>query len=185
MPAVRSKMRFIAQSCHFPIYGNALLPTAPALRLPQAEAAGPSSSLRYGQHHAATSAQLRGPRQPARPNPKGRFVRLALLLGRRKQPIFGPLGARRFHPVNRRRNSFHRVAPATLEYAVLESSDARVYTVACESDTSGREDVRSATVAAIRFRAWMHSDLAASALKIYRSEVGVCTYPTGTRISAP
>jgi hypothetical protein len=33
------------------------LPVAPASRLPQAEAAGPSSLLRNGQDHAATSAQ--------------------------------------------------------------------------------------------------------------------------------
>jgi len=41
------------------------LPAAPALRLPQAEAAGPSSLLRYRQDHVAASAQLRGPRQAA------------------------------------------------------------------------------------------------------------------------
>jgi len=57
------------------------LPVAPALRLPQAEAAGPSSLLRYGQDHAATSAQIRGPRQPAHPNPKRQFVRLAYYFG--------------------------------------------------------------------------------------------------------
>jgi hypothetical protein len=52
-----------------------------------------------------------------------------LLLRGREQRTFGPLGARRFHSVNRRRNSFHRVALATLEHAVLESSDAGVYTL--------------------------------------------------------
>src|SRR5260221_1992112 len=56
-------------------------PFAPASRLPQAEAAGPSSLLRNGQDHAATSAQLRGLRQPARPNPKHRFVRLSYYFG--------------------------------------------------------------------------------------------------------
>ena len=50
-----------------------------------------------------------------------------LLLRGREQRTFVPLGARRFHSVNRRRNSFHRVALATLEHAVLESSDAGVY----------------------------------------------------------
>jgi hypothetical protein len=57
------------------------LPAAPASRLPQAEAAGPSSLLRNGQDQAATSAQLRGLRQPARPNPKRQFVRLAYCFG--------------------------------------------------------------------------------------------------------
>ena len=52
-----------------------------------------------------------------------------ILLRRREQRTFGPLGAGRFHPANRRRNSFHRVAPATLEHTVLESSDAGVYTL--------------------------------------------------------
>ena len=52
-----------------------------------------------------------------------------ILLRRREQRSFGPLGAGRFHPANRRRNSFHRVAPATLEHTVLESSDAGVYTL--------------------------------------------------------
>jgi hypothetical protein len=47
----------------------------------------------------------------------------------REQRTFGPLGAGRFDPANRRRNSFHRVARATLEHAVLESSDAGVYTL--------------------------------------------------------
>src|SRR6266404_8052461 len=56
-------------------------PFAPASRLPQAEAAGPSSLLRNGQDHAATSAQLLGLRQPARPNPKHRFVRLSYYFG--------------------------------------------------------------------------------------------------------
>jgi hypothetical protein len=44
-----------------------------------------------------------------------------ILLRRREQRTFGPLGAGRFHPANRRRSSFHRVAPATLEHTVLES----------------------------------------------------------------
>jgi hypothetical protein len=52
-----------------------------------------------------------------------------ILLRRREQRTFGPLGAGRFDPANRRRNSFHRVARATLEHAVLESSDAGVYTL--------------------------------------------------------
>jgi hypothetical protein len=52
-----------------------------------------------------------------------------ILLRRREQRTFGPLGAGRFHPANCRRNSFHRVAPATLEHTVLESSDAGVYTL--------------------------------------------------------
>ena len=38
-----------------------------------------------------------------------------ILLRRREQRTFGPHGARRFHPANRSRNSFHRVAPATLD----------------------------------------------------------------------
>src|SRR6266404_9548217 len=56
-------------------------------------------------------------------------VRLGILLRRREQPAFGPLDAGRFNPVNRRRDSFHRVALATLEHAVLESSQAGVYTL--------------------------------------------------------
>jgi hypothetical protein len=43
------------------------------------------------------------------------------------QPTLGPLGAARFRSTNRRRNGFHRVAPAALEDAVLESSHAGVY----------------------------------------------------------
>ena len=46
-----------------------------------------------------------------------------------EQPTFGPLGAARFRSTNRRRNGFHRVAPAALEDAVLESSHAGVYTL--------------------------------------------------------
>jgi hypothetical protein len=52
-----------------------------------------------------------------------------ILLRRREQRTFGPLVVGRFHPANRRRNSFHRVAPATPEHTVLESSDAGVYTL--------------------------------------------------------
>ncbi len=48
---------------------------------------------------------------------------------RRELPAFGPLGAGRFNPVNRRRDSFHRAALATLEHAVLEASQAEVYTL--------------------------------------------------------
>ena len=46
-----------------------------------------------------------------------------------EQPTFGPFGAARFRSTNRRRNGFHRVAPAALEDAVLESSHAGVYTL--------------------------------------------------------
>ena len=46
-----------------------------------------------------------------------------------EQPTFGRLGATRFRSTNRRRNGFHRVAPAALEDAVLESSHAGVYTL--------------------------------------------------------
>jgi hypothetical protein len=52
-----------------------------------------------------------------------------ILLRRRVQRPFGPLGAGRFHPANSRRNSFQRVASATLEHTVLESSNAGVYTL--------------------------------------------------------
>jgi hypothetical protein len=46
-----------------------------------------------------------------------------------EQPTFVLLGAARFCSTNRRRNGFHRVAPAALEDAVLESSHAGVYTL--------------------------------------------------------
>jgi hypothetical protein len=46
-----------------------------------------------------------------------------------EQPTFALLGAARFRSTNRRRNGFHRVAPAALEDAVLESSHAGVYTL--------------------------------------------------------
>src|SRR2546430_4598576 len=46
-----------------------------------------------------------------------------------EQSTFGRLGATRFRSTNRRRNGFHRVAPAALEDAVLESSQAGVYTL--------------------------------------------------------
>lgn len=73
-----------------------------------------------------------------------------------EQSTFGRLGATRFRSTNRRRNGFHRVAPAALEDAVLESSHAGGLHAAnpCIRDTSGSEDVRSATVEVIHFRAW-------------------------------
>ena len=46
-----------------------------------------------------------------------------------EQSTFGRLGATRFRSTNRRRNGFHRVAPAALEDAVLESYHAGVYTL--------------------------------------------------------
>jgi hypothetical protein len=94
----------------------------------------------------------------------GMFVvkRLGIVLRRSEQPVLGPREAGRFNPVNRRRDSFHRVAVATLEHAVLESSDVAN---PCVLDRSGSEDVRLATVAAI-FRAWMHSESATSILNI-------------------
>jgi hypothetical protein len=77
-----------------------------------------------------------------------------ILLRRREQRAFCPLGARRFHSVNRRRNSFHRVAPATLEHAVFESSDAGVYTLQAHAiptrrarGTFGRQQLRQSTSA--------------------------------------
>jgi hypothetical protein len=77
-----------------------------------------------------------------------------ILLRRREQRTFCPLGARRFHSVNRRRNSFHRVAPATLEHAVFESSDAGVYTLQAHAiptrrarRTFGRQQLRQSTSA--------------------------------------
>jgi len=48
---------------------------------------------------------------------------------RRELRTFVPPGVGRFHSVNRRRNSFHRVTLATLEHAVLKSFDAGVYTL--------------------------------------------------------
>src|SRR5258707_4174249 len=95
--------------------------------------------------------------------------RFRTLLRRREQPALGPRDAGRFNPVNRRRDSFHCVALATLEHAVLESSDAGVYLYVanpCVPDRSGSEDVRSATVAAIHFRASMHSESATSVLHL-------------------
>jgi hypothetical protein len=128
------------------------LPAAPASRLPPAEAAGPSSLLRYGKHRAATSGQLRGPRQPAHPNPKRQLVRLACHFRDVSNGLSAPLGAGRFHSVNRRRNSFHRVASAALEHAVLESSNAGVYTLQVHAiptrrawRTFGRQQRRQST----------------------------------------
>src|SRR4051812_36118315 len=46
-----------------------------------------------------------------------------------QQSTFGRLSATRFRSTNRRRNGFHRVAPAALEDAVFESSHAGVYTL--------------------------------------------------------
>ena len=40
------------------------------------------------------------------------------------------------------------------------------------------EDVRSATVAAMHFRAWMHSESATSAIKIYQKRSWRLRYPT-------
>src|SRR5258705_12872232 len=81
-------------------------------------------------------------------------VRLGILLRRPELPAFGPLGAGRFNPVNRRRDSFHRVALATLEHAVLESSDAGVYTLQIHTlptgraaRTFGRQQLRQSTSA--------------------------------------
>jgi hypothetical protein len=77
-----------------------------------------------------------------------------VLLRRRERRTFGPLGARTFHSVNRRRNSLHHVAPATLEHAVLESSDAGVYTLQVHAipalrawRTFGQQQLRQCTSA--------------------------------------
>ena len=87
------------------------------------------------------------------PNPKRHSVLLGLLR-RREQPAFGPLGAGRFNPVNRRRDSFHCVALATLEHAVLESSDTGVYSLQVHAfpalrarRTFGRQQLRQSTSA--------------------------------------
>ena len=70
----------------------------------------------------------------------GMFVakRLGIVLRRSKQPVLGPRDAGRFNPVNRGRDSFHRVALATLEHAVLESSDAGFYTLQIHAFPTGR-----------------------------------------------
>jgi hypothetical protein len=65
-------------------------------------------------------------------------VRLGIVLRRSEQPVLGPPDAGRFNPVNRRRDSFHRVALATLEHAVLESSDAGFYTLQIHAFPTGR-----------------------------------------------
>jgi hypothetical protein len=71
-----------------------------------------------------------------------------------EQPAFGRLGATRFRSTNRRRNGFHRVAPAALEDAVLESSHAGVYTLQIHAfatrraaRTFGRQQLRYSTSA--------------------------------------
>jgi hypothetical protein len=84
------------------------------------------------------SPSLAAQRMPAQPNPKRQSVRLGILLRRREQPALGPLDAGRFNQVNRRRDSFHCVALATLEHAVLESSDAGVYTLQIHAFPTGR-----------------------------------------------
>jgi hypothetical protein len=62
----------------------------------------------------------------------------SILLRRRAQRTLGPLGAGRFSLVNRRRNSFHRVAPTALEHAVFESShDHSLYN---EMDGAGTKE---------------------------------------------
>ena len=72
---------YIAKARDIRRWRYCVIPFAPASRLSQAEAAGPSSLLRNGQDHAATSAQLRGLCQPARPNPKHRVVRVSYYFG--------------------------------------------------------------------------------------------------------
>ena len=100
-----------------------------------------------------------------------------ILLRGGEQRTFGPLGARRFHSVNRRRNSFHRVAPATLEHAVLESSDAGIYTLQVHAiptlrapRTCGRQKLRQCTSA---------HGCTPTQLRLYskyiKCEVGICT----------
>jgi hypothetical protein len=80
--------------------------------------------------------------------------RPALMFSLAEQPTFGRLSATRFRSTNRSRNGFHRVAPATLEDAVLESSHARVYTLqihafaTCRAArTFGRQQLRYSTPA--------------------------------------
>jgi hypothetical protein len=51
---------------------------------------------------------------------------------------FRPTWTGRFNSVNCCRDSFHRVALATLEHAVLESSDAGVYTLQIHAFPTGR-----------------------------------------------
>jgi hypothetical protein len=65
-------------------------------------------------------------------------VRLGIVLRRSEQPVLGPRDAGRFNSVNCCRDSFHRVALATLEHAVLESSDAGVYTLEIHAFPTGR-----------------------------------------------
>lgn len=100
-----------------------------------------------------------------------------ILLRRREQRTFGPLGARKFHSVNRRRNSFHRVASATLEHAVLESSDAGVYALQVHAilalrawRTFGQQQLRQCTSAHGSTPNQLRLQY-----KYIKSEAGVCT----------
>ena len=109
-----------------------------------------------------------------------------ILFRKRELQTFAPLGIARFHPVNRRRNSFHRVAPATLEHAVLESPDAGVYTLQVHANptlrawrTFGRQQLRQSTSAhgCTPTQLRLH-------LKYTKAQLASVRYPTGSPISA-
>jgi hypothetical protein len=100
------------------------------------------------------SPSLAAQRMPAQPKSKTSICSAWNITSETRSTGFGPLGASRFHSVNHSRNGFHRVAPATLEHAVLEPSDTGVYSLQVHAfpalrarRTFGRQQLRQCTAA--------------------------------------